>query len=96
MQMENITSTASTRPRLTMVGTVSSIDPAKKTFFVDVVQPVHGSSQRSHLELYACLAPSVVQRLPIPNSIVTFTGQLFAVDEGTAVVVVDNIVYILS
>ena len=96
MQMNVEAFTASARPRLTVVGTVSSIDPTQKTFFVDVVQPVHGSSRRSHLELYACLSPSIPQRLPIPNSIVTFTGQLFAVDEDVAQVNVDNIVYIRS
>ena len=92
-------SIASLPATLTVVGTVSSIEPAYRSVILDVVQALNGSSSLFHLEIYTRMedsphGTSQLTRLPLPNTIVTFSGTLVGVHDGAALLNIETIVRI--
>ena len=65
---------------------------------MDVDQAIVGASTCTHLECYGRLNRNQRQRgqlshLPMPNTIITYMGDLFGVDDGVALVCVTGTVY---
>lgn len=95
----NDTTTVAMPIKFTVVGTVSSVELSCRAIVLDIAQKVLGSTPQSHLAFFAHLGcvqrgPTWVTHLPIPNSVMTFTGDLLGVDGDMALLDIDSITYI--
>lgn len=84
--------------KITVIGTVSSVQPANGSIILDVEQPIIGSSTQTHLGCYGRLNRSLCQHgqlshLPMPNTVITYTGDLFGIDDEVLLVSIDSTVY---
>lgn len=87
-----------TPPIISVVGIVSAVEPAHGSMILDVDQTLIGPTTRAHLEMHGRLnrnrrGPGQLSQLPVPNSVVSFTGTLFGVNDDVAMVCVDSAVY---
>ena len=87
-----------TPSRLTIAGTVSGVDGFVNAFTVTVPSIDHTEQQPSKIKIRAILniktgTISPPRRMPLLNSVVTFTGQLISLAGGIVVVAVDDISY---
>lgn len=84
--------------KITVVGTVSSIEPASGSIIMDVDQAITGSTTRAHLECYGRLDRTQRPRgqlsnLPMPNTVATYTGELFGFDDDVILICVHSTVH---
>lgn len=87
-----------TPSRVTVAGTVSGVDGFVNAFTVALPSEGSPGQHLQTLQIRAILniktgTISPPRRLPLLNSVVTFTGELIAVSNGFIVVAVDDISY---
>ncbi|KAI9435943.1 hypothetical protein H4582DRAFT_2079079 [Lactarius indigo] len=84
--------------RLFTFGTVIRLDRDIDTFTVEVFQTVTGSSPLAHLNVRGAVGINVSRehrsgRLPPLNCTIFFTGDIMMMDDGVAIVAVDDLTY---
>jgi hypothetical protein len=91
------TTTAATR--LTVTGTVSAVQREHLSFSVAISQAISGAVPVPQISIRAIFTvnarwPRPAERLPLIGSILTFSGDFVAVEDHTAVVILDEITYL--
>jgi len=86
-------------PRLTVSGRVCGLRRHWRTFITTIVQSITQFGPFAPLTIRAAMGVHAAcqrpyHRLPGIDSVVSFTGELIEVEEGVAIVIVDNVAYL--
>jgi len=93
---ENPLQMCNTTARMLISGEISVVRPLRKTFLTTAWPLIPSLSESAHLHVCANFNQIIIQhqRIPECNEVVTFSGNLLAMQQKVAIVALDEITYL--